>query len=39
MNIYMRNNESLNIDIGSEFEELKIDLRDIEEVEWTELGW
>lgn len=33
MNIYMRNNESLNIDIGSEFEELKIDLRDIEEVE------
>lgn len=33
MNIYMRNNESLNIDIGSEFKELKIDLRDIEEVE------
>lgn len=33
MNIYMRNNESLNIDIGNEFEELKIDLRDIEEVE------
>lgn len=33
MNINMRNNESLNIDIGSEFEELKIDLRDIEEVE------
>lgn len=32
MNINMRNNESLNIDIGSEFEELKIDLRDIEEV-------